>query len=238
VTPPCATRLSCTLRTWICFVVACLLAPRLALGAGSTCPAGIGTQNGDPPARVLRLGKSPGLLVCGWSDTEATGTQVYSEFELINALVREPVLRFGATDAVTIQAQASRITLIEHHAYPIGPRWSYVSVPYRRHVVTWDVKAGFRTRSTLVFTVPRWSAAQRAEILARYGDAVTGGRAPEGLAILVVLAALAGDPRFEALLPTVPKDLHLDGALAEEFAAAMRDYQEITRSRRGTLTTP
>ena len=211
---------------WRNLLVGCSLVPTLALGVG-TCPSGIGATEGQKPLRVIRIGPGPALLICGWSNLHAKKQKIYSEFELIDEASRNPVVRFGASDQVTIRENGSSVSLTEHHSYPVGKNWAYVPLPFRRYTITSAKSGGFRKESKLIFIPPKFSAAQLDWIKSKYERAKEKGNVQDGLPSLIVLAALGGHSKFESLLPTAVSDLRLDGALGEEFTAAMSDYAEI-----------
>lgn len=211
---------------WRNLLAGCSLAPTLALGVG-TCPTGIGSTEGQKPLRVIRISTGPALLICGWSDLNAKQQKIYSEFELIDDASRNPIVRFGASDQVTIREHGSSVSLTEHHSYPVGKNWTYVPLPFRRYTITVAKSGGFQMESKLIFIPPKFSAAQLDWIQSKYNRAKEKGYVQGGLPSLIVLAALAGHSKFETLLPMAKSDLRLDGALGEEFAAAMSDFAEM-----------
>lgn len=211
---------------WTSTIAALSLLPAFAMG-GESCPSGIGVGEGTEPVRTFRLNGTSKLLVCGWTERDKKGQVTYSEFELVVAATRESLLRFGAMDEVTIVQSGASLVLMEHRRYPVGKNWSIVRVPFRRHEVTGVGNDIFKKKSSVVFKIPKFTETQFKQIRDKYDRAKEKGYAQGGLPTLVVLAALSGSQEFEALLPNVKVDMRLDGALGEEFAAALDDFREI-----------
>ena len=203
-----------------------VLIPLLAYGA-ETCPAGIGGDEGATPARTFRLKGSAGILICGWSDKDARGRQIYSEFEIIDAKTRQVLLRFGAMDEVTIAERRARIEFTEYRRYPLDKGWTTKSMAFRRHVLTGDGGAGIVMRAEIIFVPPRFTKAQLDDICQIYDRSKQTGRVRDGLPTLMMLAALSGNEGFASLLPSLVDELHLDGALGEEYADAMIDFEAL-----------
>lgn len=198
-----------------------------ASAASPVCPDGIGASAGDSPKKVFDLGQGSSLLLCGWAEDKPGVGAHFSEFDLVHSRTRSSVFTFSALQFGTAAQNGSSVQIIEYRSYPLAPDFTYVDVPYREFELR---RAGESITAScrIVIEKPTFTRDQLRRIDAMYREATNSGPESETIGVLVVLAAMAGNEKYNNRLMAAPLALRLDGHGAEEFHHAIEDLRELS----------
>lgn len=222
-------------------MITVLLPLLLASAAPCSCPAGVGGTDGVSRILVVPATspRAPGLVVCGYAESNSQGLLRASEFEVFSCGTTHALLTFDALQAATLRTAAGALEITEVAKWPFGRAWQWIDVPLWRHLITPGTPPTMRRE--LLLSPPALSQEQIASVLRSYADAAAGhsdSLGTEELIGRVFSAALAGDVTAQAALAEMRDTLRLDGAYAEAWHRAIETYQLYARITRKVSSIP